>query len=205
MAQSDDNIIKNLNVILNEAKVSRRELLQYSNESLNHIWKYVTFLTLFIGLLITFTIYALENCNPLVILPLILSSIFIASALYLSLIGTLPSKSLLVPDPDILYGNEIEENEQFIKKVIQTYLIHNKKYMLQLEKKSFVREKIHLATIGSILEFIIFIVSCIYNQYGPFFNIVAYLSFWMILFHTISRIYDQTIEINQLKRELNLD
>jgi len=108
MAQSDDNIIKNLNVILNEAKVSRRELLQYSNESLNHIWKYVTFLTLFIGLLITFTIYALENCNPLVILPLILSSIFIASALYLSLIGTLPSKSLLVPDPDILYGNQIE-------------------------------------------------------------------------------------------------
>jgi len=205
MDKSDDNIIKTLNVILNEAKNSRTELLQYSNENLNHIWKSLTFLTVFSGLLITFTKYALENCETLFILPLIFSSFGLVCALYLSITGTLPSKSLLVLSPDVLYEQQVEENEQLIKKVIQTYLIHNKKYMLQLEKKSFVREYIHIVTIGSISEFVIFVVSCIYNQYELIFKYSAWLLLIIIIIYVIYKKCDEFKEIDKLKRKLDID
>ena len=123
MDKSNDNFIKNLNVILNEAKNSRTELLQYSNESRNQIWNSLTFLILFIGLLATSTIFLYENGESIASMPLILSIFLIICALFFSITGTLPSKSILLPDPDVLYELIDEENNQLMDKLIQTYLI----------------------------------------------------------------------------------
>lgn len=205
MDKSNDDFMKNLNVILNEAKNSRTELLQYSNESLNHIWKSSTFLILFIGLLATSTTFLYGNGESIANLPLIFSFILITFALFFSITGTLPSKSLLVPDPDVLYELMYEENDQLMEKLIQTYLINNKRYMLLLEKKSFVRGDIHILTIGSIIEYIIFVGYCIYNQYEFSFEIGSFLLFCIILFYGIYKKRGEIDDINRLKKELNLD
>lgn len=205
MDKSNDNFIKNLNVILNEAKNSRTELLQYSNESRNQIWNSLTFLILFIGLLATSTIFLYENGESIASMPLILSIFLIICALFFSITGTLPSKSILLPDPDVLYELIDEENNQLMDKLIQTYLINNKKYILQLEKKSSVRGDIHILTIGSIIEYIIFVGYCIYNQHEFLFEIGSYLLFCIILIYGTYKKIGEIDDINRLKIELNLD
>ena len=138
-------------------------------------------------------------------MPLILSIFLIICALFFSINGTLPSKSILLPDPDTLYELIVEENDQLMKKLIQTYLIHNKKYMLQLEKKSFVRGNISILIIGSIIEYIIFVGYCIYNQHEFLFEIGSFLLFCIILIYGIHKKIGEIDDINRLKIELNLD
>ena len=195
--------ISNLELVLNEAKESRKEKLERLIIQESRMWTALNFLPILIGIYITSVFFMYEkkpiNLSPTLGITLALFAIVIC------LMGVFPSIYRKIK-PDEMYALIEEKRKDVLDKLIQTYLIEEKELIHKIEKNALFMMLIIMLTIGSIIEFIYFGVICFIFQDELFISIsINNMSiFWAILIGIICGyiVYRYKERTDRLKKEL---
>ncbi len=201
--EGKEDEISNLELVLNEAKESRKEKLDRLIIQESRMWTALNFLPILIGIYITSVFFMYEkkpiNLSPTLGITLALFAIVIC------LMGVFPSIYRKIK-PDEMYALTEEKRKDVLDKLIQTYLIEEKELIPKIEKNALFMMLIIVLTMGSIIEFICFGVICFIFQDELFISIsINNMSiFWVILIGIICGyiVYRYKERTDRLKKEL---
>lgn len=187
--------ISNLELILNEAKESRKEKLDRLIVQESKMWTALNFLPILIGIYLTSAVFMHEKRPISLSLPLGISLTLFA--IVICLMGVLPSIYSTIK-PDVMYALTEDKRKDILDKLIQTYLIDEKQLILKIEKNALFMMLIIVLTIGSIIEFIYFGAICF------IFKDESLSIFWVILIGLICGcvVYRYKERTDRLKKEL---
>ena len=155
---------EDLEMILRESKDSRKEMHDHLKECRENVWKIITFFILLIGIYLPFMYFTYNAQINTPFIPLTFNFIYILTIIILSLFSVYPSVQLLPIDPDALYELLGEEKEEILDKLVQSYLITNKKYMIISEKLTFIRKIVISLIIGFVFQFLIVLTYILYGK-----------------------------------------
>ena len=193
--------ISNLELILNEAKESRKEKLDRLIVQESKMWTALNFLPILIGIYLTTAVFMHEKRPICLSLPLGISLTLFA--IVICLMGVLPSIYSTIK-PDVMYALTEDKRKDILDKLIQTYLIDEKQLILKIEKNALFMMLIIVLTIGSIIEFIYFGAICFIFKDESFMFISTLSIFWVILIGLICGcvVYRYKERTDRLKKEL---
>jgi hypothetical protein len=198
-----ENEISNLELILNEAKESRKEYMDRLIILESRMLTALNFLPILIGIYITslFYMYGKKPIN----LSLTLGITLALFAIVICLMGVFPRIYRKIK-PDEMYALTEEKRRDVLDKLIQTYLIEAKELIHKIEKNALFMMLIIVLTIGSIIEFIYFGVICFIFQDELFVSIsINKISMFLVILIGIICayvVYRYKERIGRLKKEL---
>jgi len=193
--------ISKLELILKEAKESRKERLNHLIIQESRMWTVLNFLPILIGIYLTSAVFMYEKKPISLSLPLgITLTLF---AIVICLKGVFPSIYRTIK-PDEMYALTEEKRKDILDKLIQTYLIEEKELIYKIEKNALFMMLIIVLTIGSIIEFIYFGAICFILKDESFMLISNMSIFWIILIGLICGciVYRYKQRTDRLKEEL---
>lgn len=197
----NEDEISNLELILKEAKESRKEKLDRLMVHESKMWTALNFLPILIGIYLTSAVFMHEKRPISLSLPLGITMILFA--IVICLMGVLPSIYRTIK-PDEMYALTEDKRKDILDKLIQTYLIDEKQLFFKIEKNALFMMLIIVLTIGSIIEFIYFGAICFIFQDESFMFISNMSIFWVILIGIICGviIWWYKKRTDRLKKEL---
>ena len=155
---SKDTGASGLDILLEEAIRSREEILHTIEDSSNKIFTLSNISLVLIGAYVT-SIFLIGLDIKIIVLPFLLAVGLSMGGLITGLFAMFPRYFDIIIVPAELYGLKIEERNDIIDKLLQTYLIQENKLLLKAGEKPLFLKTIAIFMIGSIVAFFVVIVS----------------------------------------------
>jgi hypothetical protein len=155
---SKDTDTNGLDILLKEAIRSREEILHTIEDSSNKIFTLSNISLVLIGAYVT-SIFLIGLERKIIIFPFLLAVGLSMGGLITGLLAMFPRYFDIIIVPAELYGLKIEERNDIIDKLLQTYLIQENKLLLKAGEKPLFLKTIAIFMIGSIVAFFVVIVS----------------------------------------------
>ncbi len=193
-----------IQVLLDEAKREYDHLLNIIKNNSNKISSLISLLPVFIGILISSTVYVYTNLDKigsekLFIEPIIMSIGLLITAILLGFIGILLVKRSIFIMPSELYRIKNSSKEEILDLLLQNYLVEMNDIHKKFELGPFISIIIIILTIVAIIEYTFFgiyhfLKNDIINIYIPIIiGIVIIISMTIIFI----------IDYIKLEKELN--